>query len=68
MQDIVKAKCKELDNLRQNDVAEEVKSVCQQAVTRKWIIKENHKNKGKIVKARLVTGDFEKQLHKSEKL
>ena len=61
-QDIIDAKEKELRNLLENNVFEEVEDKGQRRVTTKWIITEKEKDEEKIVKARLVARGFEEKL------
>ena len=61
-QDIIDAKEKELINLLENNVFDEVKDKGQRRVTTKCIITEKEKDEENIIKARLVARGFEEKL------
>ena len=60
-QDVVDAKEKEVVNLIENDVFEEVKDVGQSCISCKWVITSKVKNDAEIVKARLVARGFKEK-------
>ena len=60
-QEVVDAMEKEVVNLIENDVFEEVKDVGQPRVSCKWVIVSKMKDGEKIVKARLVARGFEEK-------
>ena len=60
-QEVVDAKEKEVVNLIENDVFQEVKDVGQPRVSCKWVIVSKMKDGEKIVKARLVARGFEEK-------
>ena len=57
-QEVVDAKEKEVVNLIENDVFEEVKDIGQSCVSCKWVITSKVKNDVEVVKARLVARGF----------
>jgi hypothetical protein len=60
-QEVVDAKEKEVVNLIENDVFEEVKDIGQSCVSCKWVITSKVKNDVEVVKARLVARGFEER-------
>jgi len=59
-QDVVDAKFKELENLRRNDVFDEVQFTGQPTISCRWVFTEKRREDGsKLVKARLVARGFE---------
>ena len=62
-QEIVDAKAKEVVNLIDNSVFEEVKDVGQSCVSCKWVITRKGTGNDKIVKARLVARGFEERMN-----
>ncbi|XP_057305251.1 uncharacterized protein LOC130642182 [Hydractinia symbiolongicarpus] len=58
-QEVVDAKERELQNLKENDVFEEVPDTGQTTVSSKWVITEKFKGEKRVVKARLVARGFE---------
>ena len=62
-QEIVDAKAKEVVNLIDNSVFEEVKDVGQSCVSCKWVITSKGTGIDKIVKARLVARGFEERMN-----
>ena len=62
-QEVVNAKEREIQNLRDNDVFEVVEFNNQPLISCKWIITEKIKNNEKVTKARLVARGFEEKVH-----
>ena len=60
-QEVVDAKEKEILNLIENDVFEDVEDMNQRCVSCKWVITKKIKNGADIVKARLVVCGFEEK-------
>ena len=60
-QEVIDAKEKEIMNLTENDVFEEVNNVGQKCVSCKWVITSKEKDDKKIVKVRLVARGFEEK-------
>ena len=58
-QDVVDAKCKEVENLVLHDVFDEIDDTGQSIISTKWVITEKCKNGKKVTKARLVARGFE---------
>jgi hypothetical protein len=65
-QEVVDAKEKEVVNLIENDVFEEVKDIGQSCVSCKWVITSKVKNDEEIVKARLVARGFEEKTNTAQ--
>ena len=62
-QEVIDAKEKEVVNLIDNDVFEEVKDVGQSCISCKWVITSKEKDDGRIMKARLVARGFEERMN-----
>ena len=58
-QDVVNAKEKELQNMIDHDVFEEVENIGQKTISSKWVLTEKFKGGKKLIKARLVARGFE---------
>ena len=58
-QEVVDAKERELNNLKEHNVFEEVPDTGQSTISSRWIITEKYKDDKKITKARLVARGFE---------
>ena len=63
-EDVFKAKLRELESWKQNNVFEEVENEGQDLISVKWIITEKFINGEKIIKARLVARGFEENSDK----
>ena len=62
-QEVVDAKEREIQNLRDNDVYEVVEFKNQSLISCKWVMTEKIKNGKKVIKARLVARGFEEKMH-----
>ena len=62
-QEVIDAKDREIQNLRDNDVFEIVEHQKQPLISCKWVLTEKVKNGKRIVKARLVARGFEEKIH-----
>ena len=60
-QEVIDAKEKEIMNLTENDVFEEVDDAGQTCISCRWVITSKEKDGGKVVKARLVARGFEEK-------